>query len=201
MSSSVKYEAASSWITPFLFLLCLCFCHSLTIFIPPCIISLSVSALSHLTHLVFFPYSVSLSPCCCLCTSSYSQCAIHEHLLFLSLPFLLPLFLTCICTLICSLHLYSLKSSSSSLGNWITVWVRRKDEGKVWRSSYAQGSVERNNRRHLKHVLLCVNLIFLYFHVFIFIILYFLYGLHHQSLMYLLASVSWKLSHVQNAYL
>lgn len=45
----------------------------------------------------------------------------------------------------------------------------------------------------------CVSI--LCFYVFLVILFYFLYRLCHKSLIHLLASVSWKLSHMQNAYL
>lgn len=167
---------------------------------PSCFSGLSVSQCFYLICLIcsFSFLFLSLSPPYSLCIHVFSVQSSWASPFLLSLPCMHRHTQT---------HSYVLSIStrwrrcSCSQADWVVSWGRRMEGGKDWRSSYALTSVERNNSWHPQHVLLCERLIFLRFHVFVFIIFYFLYRLCDQSLMHSLAFVSWKLSRVQNAYL
>lgn len=184
--SSIKYQAASSRITPFFCLLSLRFT------------GLSASVLSHLFCLLS------------LCLFMFILLSLYIHIfsasLSISLPFHVP-FLSLSCMHIHNqTHSYVLSSSTQWRGPHVprqigwSLWVEGRREGKI-KEIHTLGPWWCNNSRRPNHLLLCEHLIFLCFHVFLFILFYFLYGLCHMSLIHLLASVFWKLSHVQSAYL
>lgn len=125
-------------------------------------------------------------------------------------PFHLVCFLSPRC-LSCSLyiHMFSVHCPRASpfllfafFSDWVVSWgVGGRRKGKM-EGVHTVGPQWREIIADIQAMCCRVErLIFLCFHVFVFIIFYFPYRLCNQSLMRSLASVSWKLSRVQNAYL
>lgn len=130
---------------------------------------------------------------------------IFSALLSICLPFPVPfLSLTCI-------HIHNQTASYvfSIATRWKSPQVPRQIGWSLWVEGRREGKIKFIHSdfggiiiEDFQIMCYCVSILSsCVFFVLLFIFFYFLYRLCHKSLIHLLASVFWKLSHVQNAYL